>query len=116
MPDARCAPPMSLTGRRSAADARRAHDKIVVVAHLRLRRALVDVALDEECVDAIRRVAAHPGEARALRVEHVVDPQVEAAVGLTGIIEPHVRFDAVPAAGALAEHGSLSLRRTEPPE
>src|SRR5688572_8502835 len=82
--------------RRSAADTGRADDEVVEVAFLRRRRTGVPVVLEKHGVDAVRVVAPDPVEIRPLPLELAVDPELIHAVALAGIVELHVRLNAIP--------------------
>src|SRR5207248_2297096 len=84
--------------RRTAADPLRGHHDVVPVALFGLGSRGAPVVLEEDRIDAKRAVRPQKVEARALGVERAVDPVLKNAVGLTGVIQPHVRLDAVPLA------------------
>src|SRR5690606_22933504 len=101
----------------AAADPLRADHEVVEVALLLARRAVVPVVLQEQRVDAVGVVAAHPVQVRHARLEIAIDPQLEDAVALAGIVHTDPRLDAVPLAHVRGvEDRRAAGPRTEPAE
>src|SRR5690606_15159262 len=99
----------------TAPDALRADHQVVDVALLLARGAVVPVVLQEQRVDAVGAVVAHPVQVRGARLEIAVDPELEDTVALAGIVHPDPRLDAIPLAHVRGiEERRLADLRPEP--
>src|SRR5205823_8920730 len=84
--------------RRQASDAPGAHDDVVEVALLRSGRSRVPVILEEHGVDAVLAEGPEPVQPRFPSLERGVDPVLEHTVRLPRVVEPGMRFHAIPLA------------------
>src|SRR3989441_12817556 len=103
--------------RQSAANALRADDDVVNIPVLGYRGPVVIVVLEHHGVDAVRAEGAEPVEARFLGLQGAVDPVLEHAIGLPGVVELDMRLDTIPLAHmAGVEERRPAVRGPEPRE
>src|SRR2546426_136304 len=105
------------SGTRLAPDALGADHDPIEVALLGYGRPVVVVVLEHHGVDAVRAEGAEPVEARFLGLQGAVDPVLEHAIGLPGVVELDMRLDTIPLAHmAGVEERRPAVRGPEPRE